>query len=70
MHQRTVSPHFIRAKLLRKKDIEDRDEEPPRPYERKTLGDMIQLDIKKLPNFSEKVQGTVMLATGTNRRTK
>ena len=29
MHQRTVSRHLIRAKLSRKKDIEDRDEEPP-----------------------------------------
>ena len=30
MNQRTVSRHLIRAKLSRKKDIEDRDEEPPR----------------------------------------
>ena len=29
MHQRMVSRHLIRAKLYRKKDIEDRDEEPP-----------------------------------------
>ena len=34
IHQRTVSLHLIRAKLsLQKdKDIEDRDEEPPRRY--------------------------------------
>ena len=53
MHQRTVSRHLIRAKLSRKADIEDRDEDPPRRYEHEALGDMVHLDIKKLRNFKE-----------------
>ena len=53
MHQRTVSRHLIRAKLSRKKDIEDRDEEPLRRYEHEAPADMIYLDIKKLRNFNE-----------------
>ena len=53
IHQRTVSSHLIRAKLPRKKDIEDRGQEPPRRYEHEALGDMIHLDIKKLRYFNE-----------------
>ena len=53
MHQGTVIRHLIRDKLSRKKDIEDRDEEPPRRYEHEALGDMIHLDIKKLRNLNE-----------------
>ena len=53
MHKRTVSRNLIRAKLSRKKDKEDRDEEPLRLYEHEAPGDMIDLDIKKLWNFSE-----------------
>ena len=53
MHQRTVSRVLIRANLSRQKDIEPRDEEPPRRYEHEAPGDMVHLDIKKLRNFNE-----------------
>ena len=53
MLQRTVCRRLIRAKLSRKKDIEDREEDPLRRYEHEALKDMIHLDIKKLRNFNE-----------------
>lgn len=53
MHQRTVSRHLIRAKLSRQRDIDPRDEEPPRKYEYSALGDMVHLDIKTVRNYHE-----------------
>ena len=53
IHQRSVSRHLNRAKLFRKKDIEDRDEDPRRRYEYEPRGDMFHLDIKKLRNFNK-----------------
>ena len=50
MPQRKVSRHLILAKLSQQKDIENRDEDPPRPYEHEALGEMIYLEIKKLRN--------------------
>ena len=66
MHQRSVSRHLIRAKLSRKKDIEDRDEDPPRRYENEAPGDMIHLDIKKLLNFNE--EGVRDCSTGSRHK--
>ena len=48
MHQRKVSRHLIQTKHSLQKDIENRDEDPPRPYEREALEQMIYLEIKKL----------------------
>ena len=66
MHQRNVSRHLIRAKLSRKRDIEDLEEDPPRRYEHKSLRDMFHLDIKKLRNFKE--EGIRDFSTGNRHK--
>ncbi len=43
MHHRTVSRHLIRAELSRQRDIQPRDEDPPRRYENEAAGDMFTL---------------------------
>ena len=53
MLQKTVSRVLIRENLSRQKDIEPRDEDPPRRYEHEEQGDRVHLDLKKLPNFKE-----------------
>ena len=66
IHQRSVSRHLNRGKLFRKKDIEDRDEDPPRRYEYEPRGDMIHLDIKKLRNFNK--EGVTDCNTGNRHK--
>ena len=51
--QRTLSLYLIEAQLSRRKNIEPRDEDPPKRYEHEAPGNMIYLDIKTLRNFNE-----------------
>lgn len=51
--QTTVCRHLIEAQLFRQMDIEPREEDPRRRYERESLGDLIHLDINALRNSNE-----------------